>query len=147
MTTAILDAEPRTAGGRGDVHLRTQWIIPPDFSGSYGLDETGQHVRSIERVVIRSNGSPYRVRPCLLKPMLHKQSGLWYVRLATGRRGRYYTLYQNRRTLEQKRRHQTRGGGLPSLVLRAWNLQSAIRTLKIRAAGGSAKQEQTTGQT
>lgn len=76
---------------------RPRWRIPPEFAGSYEPDESGQHVRSIERTVIRSNGSPYRVRERLLKPRLHKQSGLWYVRLATGRRRRYYTLYEARR--------------------------------------------------
>jgi hypothetical protein len=76
---------------------KTRWRIPPEFAGCYEPDETGEDVRSLERVVIRSNGAPYTVRERLLKPMLHRQSGLWTVRLATGRRGRYYTLYEARR--------------------------------------------------
>jgi hypothetical protein len=75
---------------------QTRWRIPPEFASSYEPDETGQHVRSIERVVIRRNGSPYSVRERLLKPTFHKWTGLRYVRLATGQRGRYFTLYELR---------------------------------------------------
>jgi hypothetical protein len=72
----------------------------PDVSDSYEINED-LVVRSVERTIIRCNGSPYRVRERLLKPTLHRRSEVRYVRLATGRRGRYRTLYLNRRTLEQ----------------------------------------------
>jgi hypothetical protein len=70
------------------------WRIPPAFRGSYALDETGQHVVSVERTVVRRNGYPYRVREHLLKERRHHPSGKLYVKLASGVRGRCKTIYR-----------------------------------------------------
>lgn len=70
------------------------WRIPPDLRESYTVDPTGQHVISRERTVVRRNGVPYRVSEHRLKERRHQPSGLPYVKLATGVRGRCKTLYR-----------------------------------------------------
>jgi hypothetical protein len=87
------------------------WRPVPSTPG-YEIDRHRQ-VRSVERVIIRSNGSPYRVRERLLRPMLHRQSGLWYVKLTVGVRGRCQTLYLSDRLIEhvfgiEDARHESR---------------------------------------
>jgi hypothetical protein len=95
-STHFVSRGRRNHGRRGDAR-EPRWRIPPEFAGSYEPDETGEHIRSIERTVIRRNGVPYTVRERLLKPMLHRKTGLMYVKLAVGARGRCYTLYEARR--------------------------------------------------
>lgn len=68
--------------------------LPIPGSDWYEISDRG-NVRSVFHVVIRRNGSPYRVRPRVLKPMLHRHTGLIYVTLAVGRRGCKRTVYMH----------------------------------------------------
>ena len=78
--------------------MTDQWRPVPGSDG-YQINQA-LDIRSVKRVIIRRNGVPYRVRECLLTPTVDRW-GTRYVRLATGRRGRYHTLYLNQRTMAQ----------------------------------------------
>jgi hypothetical protein len=72
----------------------TRWHIPEDLRWAYETDETGLHVDSLPRTIMRSNGSPHRVQGRRLKPVWKERSGLWCLRLATGRRGVCRPIYR-----------------------------------------------------
>jgi hypothetical protein len=71
------------------------WRDIPGFEGEYKLGWDGReaYVRSLDRTVIRGNGSPYRVRGRLMRFTTHRVTGLRTVKLATGQRGRHRCLY------------------------------------------------------
>lgn len=50
------------------------WKPVPGYEGEYAVSDHGR-VRSLDRVVIRSNGAPTHVRERVLRPGLHKLSG------------------------------------------------------------------------
>jgi NUMOD4 motif len=51
------------------------------------------NVRTVDHVTLRSNGASYTVKSRMRRISVHEQSGLRYVKLATGRRRRYRTIY------------------------------------------------------
>jgi hypothetical protein len=53
----------------------------------YEISSRGR-IRSIDHTVIRSNGSPYRVRGRLRRSHVDRRNGVEWVTLATGRCGR-----------------------------------------------------------
>lgn len=62
--------------------MTTDWRPVPGYRGLYEVSNTGQ-VRSIERKIMRRNGSPYRVREHILRPIRHRPSGRAYVKLCS----------------------------------------------------------------
>ena len=71
-----------------------QWLPIPDHAG-YELSSHG-NVRTVDHVVVRSNGTPYNVATRTRRISVDRRCGLRYVALATGRRGRYRTVYIHR---------------------------------------------------
>lgn len=76
-----------------------EWRPVPGAPG-YEVSRARQ-VRSLERVLIRRNGSPYRVRARVLRPMRQPQRTGWYVKLGVGQRGRCRTIYLSDRFVER----------------------------------------------
>jgi hypothetical protein len=72
-----------------------EWRAIPGFQGRYEVSSHGR-VRSIDRIVVRSNGYHYTVRGRLRRICVDKRDGLQSVALATGQRGRYHTVYVHR---------------------------------------------------
>lgn len=70
-----------------------KWRDIPGFEGCY-MVSTCYRVASIERVVMRSSGRPYRIRSRELRPKTHYPSGLQSVTLA--RDGQQHTRYVHR---------------------------------------------------
>lgn len=71
-----------------------RWLSIPGFDW-YEISNRG-NVRTVAHVVIRSNGCRYQVRGRLRRICVDKRDGLKSVKLATGRRGRYRTIYPDR---------------------------------------------------
>src|SRR5271169_5765829 len=70
-----------------------EWLPIPD--SFYEISSRG-NVRTVNHVVVRSNGARYPVRGRLRRIAVDRRCGLRYVKLATGRRGRYHTVYIHR---------------------------------------------------
>lgn len=67
-----------------------RWAKIPGYENSYAVSSTGR-VKSLERQVMRSNGSPYRVREKILRPMLQEPYGYRIVVLSDrGCQRRYF---------------------------------------------------------
>lgn len=75
-----------------------QWLPIPD-SHWYEISNRG-NIRTVDHVVVRSNGYRYRVKGRPRRICVDKRDGLKSVKLATGARGRYRTVYIHR-LLEQ----------------------------------------------
>jgi hypothetical protein len=71
-----------------------RWRPIPD-SSFYEISSCG-NVRTLNHVVVRSNGYCYRVQGRLRRIAIDRRCGLRYVKLATGRRGCYRTVYVHR---------------------------------------------------
>jgi hypothetical protein len=71
-----------------------RWLPIPD-SSFYEISSRG-NVRTVDHVVVRSNGYRYRVQGRMRRIAVDHRCGLRYVKLATGRRGRYRTVYIDR---------------------------------------------------
>lgn len=69
-----------------------RWLPVPGFESAYAISNFGR-VRSLDRLVVGSNGYRYRVRGRLRRICIDQRDGLAYVGLATGRRGHYRQLY------------------------------------------------------
>jgi hypothetical protein len=70
-----------------------EWLPIPD--SFYEISSRG-NVRTVNHVVVRSNGYRYRVQGRLRRITVDRRDGRRYVKLATGRRGQYRTLYIHR---------------------------------------------------
>lgn len=68
-----------------------RWLPIPASPG-YEVSSTGR-VRSLDRILTRSNGWPYHVQPRLMRVSVHHITGLRQLRLATGVRGKHRTVY------------------------------------------------------
>jgi NUMOD4 motif len=73
----------------------TEEWLPIPRSDWYEISNRGR-VRSVDHVVVRSNGFKYTVRGRLRRISVDKRDGLRSVALATGQRGRYHTIYPDR---------------------------------------------------
>jgi hypothetical protein len=71
-----------------------QWLPVPNSPG-YEVSSAG-NVRSLDRIVIKSNGVYHTVAPRTLRIGVEPRSGLRCVKLCTGRAGRYRTVYIHR---------------------------------------------------
>jgi NUMOD4 motif len=71
-----------------------QWLRIPG-SDWYEISNRAR-VRSVDHVVVRSNGYRYTVRGRLRRIVVDRRDGLRSVALATGRRGHYVTVYPDR---------------------------------------------------
>jgi hypothetical protein len=69
------------------------WLPVPGFKGAYEVSDN-YRIRSVRRVIVRSNGYPYRVAPRVLRPKTHYPSGLQSVTLACG--GEQFNVYIHR---------------------------------------------------
>ncbi|MFZ0718125.1 NUMOD4 domain-containing protein [Mycobacterium sp.] len=69
-----------------------EWREIPGFEGWYEVSSCGR-VRSVKRIVVRSNGRRYTVKERIRRISIDKRNGFRYVTLATGKRGRYHTAY------------------------------------------------------
>ena len=70
------------------------WRPIPRHAG-YEVSNRG-NVRTVNRLVVRSNGIRYTVAARSRRISVDRRCGLRYVKLATGRRGRYHTVYLHR---------------------------------------------------
>jgi hypothetical protein len=70
------------------------WLVT-GFESHYQVSNHGR-VRSLERTIIRANGIKYTVAARVRRIGVDRRCGLRYVALATGRRGRYRTVYIRR---------------------------------------------------
>lgn len=71
------------------------WCDMTGFESHYHVSNHGR-VRSLERRIIRANGIRYTAAARIRRISVDRRCGLRYVKLATGRRGRYHTLYIHR---------------------------------------------------
>lgn len=71
-----------------------RWLPIPDHAG-YEISDHG-NVRTVNHLVVRSNGLKYTVAARNRRIGVDHRCGLRYVKLATGRRGRYHTVYLHR---------------------------------------------------
>jgi hypothetical protein len=67
------------------------WRPIPDSEG-YEISNRG-NVRTVNHLVVRSNGIKYTVAARTRRISVDRRCGLRYVKLATGRRGRYHAVY------------------------------------------------------
>jgi hypothetical protein len=70
------------------------WLPIPGHE-DYEISDHG-NVRGVDRVIIRGNGVPYSAKARLRRISVDRRDGLRYVKLATGRRGCYSTVYIRR---------------------------------------------------
>ena len=70
------------------------WRPIPDHEG-YEISDHG-NVRTVDHLVVRANGIKYTVATRTRRISVDRRCGLEYVKLATGRRGRYRTVYVRR---------------------------------------------------
>src|SRR5271163_2208463 len=75
--------------------MTEEWRPIPGFEGRYEVSSYGR-VRSVKRIVVRSNGMRYTVKDRIRRICVDKRNGSRYIKLATGVRGRYHTVYMNR---------------------------------------------------
>jgi hypothetical protein len=75
--------------------MTEQWRPIPGFEGSYEVSDRGR-VRSLPRVIIRSNYVAYSCQARILRAKQHPVSGLWTVTLSRGRRGDQHYAYVHR---------------------------------------------------
>jgi hypothetical protein len=75
-----------------------RWLPIPGFVGWYEISENG-NVRSLDRTLIRRNGSRYPVRGRLRRISTDRDARR-YVALCTGQRGRRFTIYPDRLAAE-----------------------------------------------
>jgi NUMOD4 motif len=68
---------------------------PIPGSGWYEISSHG-NVRTVDHITVRRDGSKYPVRGRLRRVCVDKRDGLKSVKLATGTRGRYRTVYIHR---------------------------------------------------
>jgi hypothetical protein len=68
-----------------------RWLPIPD-SSFYEISNHG-NVRTVDHLVVRANGIKYTVAARIRRIGVDHRCGLRYVKLATGRRGRYHTVY------------------------------------------------------
>jgi hypothetical protein len=71
-----------------------RWRPIPDSDG-YEISDRG-NVRTVNHLVVRSNGLKYTVAARNRRIGVDRRCGLRYVKLATGQRGRYRTIYIHR---------------------------------------------------
>jgi len=71
------------------------WRDIKGFESHYQVSNHGR-VRSLERTIIRANGIRYTAAARIRRISVDRRCGLQYVKLATGRRGRYCTIYVRR---------------------------------------------------
>lgn len=71
-----------------------RWLPIPAHEG-YEISDHG-NVRTVNHLVVRSNGIRYTVAERIRRIGVDHRCGLRYVKLATGRRGRYDTVYIHR---------------------------------------------------
>ena len=79
-----------------------RWLPVPrcrhrQCSGHEGYEISDhENVRTLEHTIIRANGVRYTVAARIRRIGVDRRCGLRYVKLATGRRGRYHTVYIHR---------------------------------------------------
>jgi hypothetical protein len=71
-----------------------RWLPIPGHEG-YEISDHG-NVRTVNHLVVRSNGIRYTVAGRIRRIGVDRRCGLRYVKLATGCRGRYDTVYIHR---------------------------------------------------
>jgi hypothetical protein len=64
--------------------MTEQWRPIAGYEGFYEVSDRGR-VRSLDRVIIRSDGRPYRAKGRILRPQRHPPS--WVVTVTLARRG------------------------------------------------------------
>jgi hypothetical protein len=75
------------------VGMAEHWHPVPGFEGLYEIAPDGR-VRSLDRVIVRSNGIPYTAKGQLMRPKRHHPCGLLSVSLS--RAGKHRTCYVHR---------------------------------------------------
>ena len=75
------------------------WRPIPGHDGRYEVSTRGR-VCTIAHTVTRSDGSVYPVQARLRRICVHRPKGLEYLKLATGQRGRYKTVWLRRLVAE-----------------------------------------------
>jgi hypothetical protein len=79
------------------VREKETWKDVVGYEGSYQVSDKGR-VRSLRRVIIRSNGSPQYIHGRIIKPCAHQSYGHLFVALKI--RGRKRNFYVHRLVLE-----------------------------------------------
>jgi hypothetical protein len=71
------------------------WKDIPGFENQYQVSSEGR-IRSLPRIILRSNNSPYTVQGRILRVKRHCVSGLLTVALVQGRRGHQHCAFVHR---------------------------------------------------
>jgi hypothetical protein len=75
--------------------MTEQWKDIPSFEGAYQVSSEGR-IRSLPRIVIRSNNVAYTCQGRVMRLKRHRVTGLVTVGLATGARGECRWVYVHR---------------------------------------------------
>ncbi|MEZ0363383.1 NUMOD4 domain-containing protein [Mycobacterium sp. pUA109] len=75
--------------------MTERWLPVPGFVGRYEVSDQGR-VRTVAHTVRCRDGRPYPVQSRLRRIVIDPRDGRRYVALATGRRGRYRTVFVHR---------------------------------------------------
>jgi NUMOD4 motif len=78
---------------RADMDME-RWHPIPGHEG-YEISDHG-NVRGLDRTIVRANGVRYSAKARIRRISVDRRNGLRYVKLATGKRGRYHTVYIRR---------------------------------------------------